>query len=433
MINLNIAHAYEVHDDSLVVSADIILDEWVNIREPRGSYTGTDYVIWGDWYYDEATSTIRNACNTYNSTGFYNPGTNYKDMDITFEVGSGQNDNDLLVILFRFSQTQGLDTPTNMTIDTDITNDSAIDDDRFTGYMLIMGADKTTGGNTHVDGGAKLVKIKDSELCLWEQAVDTDYILADLPECSWNVDGGTNDEKVTIRVKVEGANIKIYRNGVLMLDFTDPDPIESGSYGFASHSQGDANFKIIDGGATYVTATATFDGNGGSTPSIKSKEISSLEDWGTLPKDPTRTGYTFDGWSLSKTGDNRITSTTPVNVASDVTVYARWTPNIYTITGAIGNQWGSAVNNATVTYNGVEGTTDEDGVFSIDSPYTGKKETLSIEAWNHIPYTIEYLSEPNTMYTPRYIINKLDYETKISVYDTDGSLVFTEDVWTDIN
>ena len=51
---------------------------------------------------------------------------------------------------------------------------------------------------------------------------------------------------------------------------------------------------------------------------------------GTLPT-PTRTGYTFTGWFTAATGGTKITSTTTVP-ANNVTYYAQWTINNYTVT-----------------------------------------------------------------------------------------------------
>ncbi len=51
---------------------------------------------------------------------------------------------------------------------------------------------------------------------------------------------------------------------------------------------------------------------------------------GTLPT-PTRTGYTFTGWFTAATGGTKITNTTTVP-ANNVTYYAQWTINNYTVT-----------------------------------------------------------------------------------------------------
>jgi uncharacterized repeat protein (TIGR02543 family) len=87
---------------------------------------------------------------------------------------------------------------------------------------------------------------------------------------------------------------------------------------------------------------ATFDPNGGTvTPTSVTKEYGSAI--GTLPT-PARTGYTFQGWYTAKTGGTKIATTT--KVAANVTYYAQWKINSYTVTF---NPNGGIVSPATVT------------------------------------------------------------------------------------
>ena len=79
---------------------------------------------------------------------------------------------------------------------------------------------------------------------------------------------------------------------------------------------------------TYKNYTVTWDGNGG-TPSKSSSSFHYNDALGTLPT-ATRTGYTFKGWSTSKTGTVNVNTTT--KVTADVTYYAVWTINSYTWT-----------------------------------------------------------------------------------------------------
>ena len=77
---------------------------------------------------------------------------------------------------------------------------------------------------------------------------------------------------------------------------------------------------------TYKNYTVTWDGNGG-TPSKSSSSFHYNDALGTLPT-ATRTGYTFKGWSTSKTGTVNVSTTT--KVTTNVTYYAVWTINSYT-------------------------------------------------------------------------------------------------------
>ena len=80
--------------------------------------------------------------------------------------------------------------------------------------------------------------------------------------------------------------------------------------------------------STYINYTVTWNGNGG-TPSKSSSSFHYNNALGTLPT-ATRTGYTFKGWSTSKTGTVNVSTTT--KVTANITYYAVWTINSYTWT-----------------------------------------------------------------------------------------------------
>ncbi|MFE8701780.1 InlB B-repeat-containing protein, partial [Cytobacillus sp. FJAT-54145] len=86
--------------------------------------------------------------------------------------------------------------------------------------------------------------------------------------------------------------------------------------------------------------TVTFDaGDGEITTTSQSKLFGSMYGKGsngttddTLPT-PTRHGYNFAGWYSQADGAGvEVTNTTPVNMASDHTLYAHWTAKPYTVT-----------------------------------------------------------------------------------------------------
>jgi len=72
--------------------------------------------------------------------------------------------------------------------------------------------------------------------------------------------------------------------------------------------------EFINSGTTYFKHT----GNYGTTINA--------------PGEPTRTGYTFDGWYTAPTGGTKVVIGTMVNITSDQTLYAQWKITNYTIT-----------------------------------------------------------------------------------------------------
>ncbi|PJM75388.1 InlB B-repeat-containing protein [Bifidobacterium simiarum] len=77
--------------------------------------------------------------------------------------------------------------------------------------------------------------------------------------------------------------------------------------------------------------TVTFDGNGVQTVVPTSKTVRYGDRYGTLPT-MARVGYTFDGWYTAKTGGTHVVAETTMTTADNVTLYAHWTANTYTVT-----------------------------------------------------------------------------------------------------
>ena len=104
--------------------------------------------------------------------------------------------------------------------------------------------------------------------------------------------------------------------------------------------------------ATYKNYTVTWNGNGG-TPSQSSSSFHYNDALGTLPT-ATRTGYTFKGWSTSASGSVNVNEST--KVTENVTYYAQWSINSYTLTYNVNG--GNAVSPASksVQYGSAYGT-----------------------------------------------------------------------------
>lgn len=76
--------------------------------------------------------------------------------------------------------------------------------------------------------------------------------------------------------------------------------------------------------------TLHFDANGG-TCNTESKEVQNGTAVGTLPT-PEREYYDFDGWYTEAEGGKLVDENTPLSGSGDVTLYAHWTRQTYTIT-----------------------------------------------------------------------------------------------------
>lgn len=76
------------------------------------------------------------------------------------------------------------------------------------------------------------------------------------------------------------------------------------------------------------TCVITFDPNGGTVPQA-SKTVTAGSVIGDLPE-PTRTGYTFLGWSTAKEGSGMIVTADNLIVDQDMTLYACW-KNTYSL------------------------------------------------------------------------------------------------------
>jgi uncharacterized repeat protein (TIGR02543 family) len=108
--------------------------------------------------------------------------------------------------------------------------------------------------------------------------------------------------------------------------------------------------------AAPATFTITYDGNGktgGATPSdtVGNGNVTLATNSGTL----TKTGYTFGGWNTLANGSGTHYATgATYSLTADVTLYAEWTANNYTITYRGNGNTGGAVGPDTV---GIDGST----------------------------------------------------------------------------
>ena len=164
-------------------------------------------------------------------------------------------------------------------------------------------------------------------------------------------------------------------------------------------------FDTLPGEATTLYAkwvennyTMTFESNGGSIINDITQAFGSIV---LKPTDPTKLGYTFEGWFTDESGTNAYDFITMP--AEDIVLYAKWTVNEYTIT--FETQGGSTVANITLPF-GSDVIKPEDptklgynfyGWYSSIQPLTAytfstmPAENVTVYAvWDAIPYAITY-------------------------------------------
>ena len=173
---------------------------------------------------------------------------------------------------------------------------------------------------------------------------------------------------------------------------------------------------------TAVDYTFTYDGNnsdGGTVPTETSKQITQTATVKANTGSLTRAGYTFVGWNTQSngSGDNYLSGSLFTVQSSNVTLYAKWSANSYTITynlnGGSGSAQRSSSNVSTDTYTtggssvalpGV-GTLTRSG-YTFDGwntsaagsgtnraagdTYTTVSDVIFYAKWNAVTYTITY-------------------------------------------
>ncbi len=98
-----------------------------------------------------------------------------------------------------------------------------------------------------------------------------------------------------------------------------------------------ANQTLYAGWAP-ATYTVTFDSDGGETSDPESKQVTYTATYGMLPV-VERSGYSFGGWWTEKDGEGaEILATATVDIAEDITLYAKWIPPIQVAFNAQGGQ-----------------------------------------------------------------------------------------------
>lgn len=131
-------------------------------------------------------------------------------------------------------------------------------------------------------------------------------------------------------------------------------------------------------GVWVQTFTVTFDSNEGSSVS---SQVVDINDYATEPADPTRDGYSFEGWFDITLTTEFIFDSTPVT--TDLILYAKWelTPTgslmIYEVYGGGGNSGATYTNDYVVLYNSTNSSINLTGYSIHYSSATGSFGTTN--------------------------------------------------------
>ena len=177
-----------------------------------------------------------------------------------------------------------------------------------------------------------------------------------------------------------------------------------------------------------VNYTFTYNSNSadsGSVPTESSKQITQTATVKANTGNLVRVGYTFSGWNIASdgTGTNYLSGSLFTVGSDDVILFAKWSPNTYTVTyninGGTGNAQRSSANVTSDTYTtdsspvvfpGV-GTLTRSGYtfggwntsaagtgtnYVATNTYTTVSNVIFYAKWNPVTYTITYNGNQNT-------------------------------------
>ena len=333
-------YAIEDWEVDLSFPTEDVMGQWTRISKYNDNGT---LMYPGQWSFTNINGNgyVRNAENTDNLTGFYNPFTNYEDIDVIINMGvqnDTTSDDDFMGIMIRMSQDPETKNsscyffmlPGHKYFPTgwrDVSN-------KF--YRLLnpvvgstdRGLGKDNAGNyiQSIDGsGAGLYKITNNSF-EYESVellqLATDKNMTWTRNVNQDVEIKTTGNKIEVWVTPEGGTRK------KEIEYIDSNPIRTGSYGFFACSQYGDSYNNIRGTATLARYTVTFNGNGGTPVGNSSITAISTKTYSGVPTNATRPGYDFAGWYTEPEGGVRtdIVNGATVNINRDTTVYAHWTP-----------------------------------------------------------------------------------------------------------
>jgi uncharacterized repeat protein (TIGR02543 family) len=129
-----------------------------------------------------------------------------------------------------------------------------------------------------------------------------------------------------------GANVTVFDQGDLVKNGHTFAGWNTTANGSGTHFESDESFTASGTVTLYAQwipniYTVSFGTNGGSVPDPASMQVTFAATYGTLPS-TSRAGFDFAGWFTAPVGGNLVTADSPIIIAADHTLSARWTAGI---------------------------------------------------------------------------------------------------------
>jgi len=204
---------------------------------------------------------------------------------------------------------------------------------------------ETTGALTIVKAGSAVITVTASETATYTQAtkdvtvtINKANAIAATVKANNRTYDGTAQPLVTVEGEPTGGEMQ-YALGT-EIEVTQPyttsipTGTNAGTYYVWYKVKGDDNHTDSSPACVPVTVhmlTVTFEVNGGSA--VEAQSVAKGEKV-TRPADPSKSGNAFDGWYQDATLSVPYDFAQPLT--ADVTLYAKWTPNDYTLTTITG-------------------------------------------------------------------------------------------------
>lgn len=246
---------------------------------------------------------------------------------------------------------------------------------------------------------------------------------------NYNLNGGINAE----------SNPKTYKKGIGVASFANPTKAGytfEGWYTDAYFTTKITNIPATQTGDVNLyakwkanTYSITYVLNGGTNAAANPTTYTSNAGVASFAN-PTRKGCTFVGWYKESSYTNKVTSIA-AGSTGDVTLYAKWTANTYTIAYALYGGKNAASNPATYTYG--------KGVASLAAPTrsgykflgwykesTFKTKVTSIGKTETGNYKLYAKWQKKAPYSRNFVVGKATYTVKYSADDKVTDVIFVK-------